>query len=190
MSEKYAVGTVESRREKLNGVQDQLHKYYADYWNVAHISDVEENRSELRDSDGRNAVQLLECADIDTLIDTYDKQIAVQEKLIYSSSGICLSLRMENNHPHASPEADRFRDAYKNGTALIPNVIAYGKVVDKEVTWLQLIDVDAFLESWLEENIVDEVYTGNGVNDKLFFEPQTVADTGAVMATWGSVPQI
>ena len=186
MSEKYAHGTTQSRREESNNVNDELYPYYQRQWDVKHIADVEENREELSDTTTRSAAQLLEVADIDTIVDTYDKQIAIQEKCIFSETGTSLAIRIDNGTDAIASEGDRLLQSHTDPTTLVPNVICVAKIADG-VEWLRLINTADFVELWQSRELTPTVYNGKDVNTKLFFEIDDIENTRACIGAWGNL---
>lgn len=186
MSEKYAHGTTQSRREESNNANDELYPYYERQWDVKHIADVEENREELSDTTTRSAAQLLEVADIDTIVDTYDKQIAIQEKCIFSETGTSLAIRIDNGTDAIASEGDRLLQSHTDPTTLVPNVICVAKIADG-VEWLRLINTADFVELWQSRELTPTVYNGKDVNTKLFFEIDDIENAGACIGAWGDL---
>jgi len=180
MSKEYQDGTIKSRRQDVNQHTRALHKHYRQCWGVEHIADVEEHRQELTETRDRSATQLLECADIDTLVDTHDKQIAIQEKQIHSERGDSLSIRIENSTDGIASEGRRLQQSHTDANLLTPTVIAYAKF-DGGIAWVRLLTVTTFVQAWQAGEIQpDSVYAGTDVNTKLFFDPETVESSGAV----------
>jgi len=180
MSEKYQSGTVETRRHQSNQDKQALFAHYHQCWDVENIADIEENREELSQTDGRSIAQLLECADIDTIIDTHDKQIAVQEKMVYSDSGDSLSIRIENNTADISPEGERLKLSHTDSTVLTPTVLVFAKI-DSGIEWVRMINVRSFVADWNAGGLQpDTVYSGPKINTKLFFSPSTIDESGTV----------
>lgn len=186
MSEKYAHGTTQSRREESNNANDELYPYYKRRWDVKHIADVEENREELSGTTTRSAAQLLEVADIDTIVDTYDKQIAIQEKCIFSETGTSLAIRIDNGTDAIASEGDRLLQSHTDPTTLVPNVICVAKIADG-VEWLRLINTADFVALWQSRELTPTVYNGKGVNTKLFFEIDDIENAGACIGAWGDL---
>ena len=183
MSKRYTTGTAQSRREESNNVKEELYAYYKRQWDVQHIADVEENRKELSDTTTRSAAQLLEVADIDTIVDTYDKQIAIQEKCIFAENGTSLAIRIDNGTDAIASEGDRLLQSQTDPTTLVPTVICVAKIADG-VEWLRLINTADFVELWQSQELTPTVYNGDGVNTKLFFEIDDVENTAACINTW------
>jgi len=186
MNEHYAAGTTQSRREESNNVNDELYPYYERQWDVKHIADVEENRKELSDTTTRSAAQLLEVADIDTIVDTYDKQIAIQEKCIFSETGTSLAIRIDNGTDAIASEGDRLLQSHTDPTTLVPNVICVAKIADG-VEWLRLINTADFVELWQSRELTPTVYNGKDVNTKLFFEIDDIENAGVCIGAWGDL---
>jgi len=186
MSEKYAHGTTQSRREESNNANDELYPYYERRWDVKHIADVEENRKELSDTTTRSAAQLLEVADIDTIVDTYDKQIAIQEKCIFAENGTSLAIRIDNGTDAIASEGDRLLQSHTDPTTLVPNVICVAKIADR-VEWLRLINTADFVELWQSRELTPTVYNGKDVNTKLFFDIDDIENTCACIGAWGDL---
>lgn len=186
MSEKYAHGTTQSRRKDSNSLKEKLYPYYRRRWDVKHIADVEETREELSDTSTRSAAQLLEIADIDTIVDTYQKQIAIQEKCIFSETGSSLAIRIDNGTDTIASEGDRLLQSYIDSTILKPTVICVSKITDG-VEWLRLIQTDSFVKHWKDRKLTPSVYDGENVNTKLFFNMDEIEDTGACIGAWGDL---
>ena len=186
MSERYAHGTTQSRREESNNVKEELYPYYKRRWDVKHIADVEEDRKELSDTTTRSATQLLEVADIDTIVDTYDKQIAIQEKCIFSETGTSLAIRIDNGTDAIASEGDRLLQSHTDPTTLVPTVICVAKIADG-VEWLRLINTAEFVAAWQSRTLTPTVYSGQGVNTKLFFDIDDIENTDACIGAWGNL---
>lgn len=178
----FATGSIQSRRDTV-GVD--LSRHYRNYWDCRHIADVESDRAELTATRDRSPAQLLECADIDTIIDTMDKQIAVQEKIITSPSGDSLALKTENNHSDAAPEARRLKESVEDRTILRPTILALADASGGSVSWVRFIDTEAFVTAWLDGGLSPRVWTGGpDANTKLFFAPDDIDDCGATVYHW------
>jgi len=186
MSKEYATGTAQSRREQSSTAKDKLYPYYRRKWRVKQIADVEENREELSDTSTRSAAQLLEVADIDTIVDTYEKQIAIQEKRIFAKAGSNLAIRIDNGTDIIAPEGKRLLASHTDPTVLVPTVICVAKIADG-VEWLRLINTSEFVELWQSQTLTPTVYDGKDVNTKLFFDVEDIDNTTAIIGAWGEL---
>lgn len=183
----YNDGHIESRRR---GEATDFTPYYEDWWDVQWIADVQTSRDELSESAGRSAAQIIECADIDTLIDTYQTQIGVQEKVVRSDYATKLSIRCENNHPQAAPEADRLIDSATHPRVLTPGVIALMSKPD-DIGWVRLIDVPRFVNQWSDGTLRPVQVWGehdDTVNTKLLFDPNDIDAASATITKWSQEP--
>jgi hypothetical protein len=185
---KYSAGTIETRRQEASRLSGQAETYYRSYWDVEHVADVEENRQELSDTEDRTATQLLECADIDKIVDTYQKQIPIQEKFVFSETGDSLSIRIENNRGGVHAEAERLKNSLSDPTILTPTVFGFGKVADDTFDWFYLISVHKFIREWLDGSLDLTLYASSesDVNNKLFFSRDDIEASGVVLQQWDS----
>jgi len=178
----YDTGTADERCKEINSDSPKLYAHYRQYWDIEHIADVEAETEDFNSTTSRSATQLLDVADIDTIVDTFEKQIAIQEKHIYSDEGNSLAIRICNGNPEIAEEAKRLQKSTADDTILAPGVISYAKFTDGEVAWIRLVEVEPFVEAWITKEIrPDGVYQGiNGVT-QAYFEPETVEASGAVL---------
>lgn len=183
MSKEYAKHTVEERRANT---EETFTPYYTDFWDVKHIADCEENRDELSESESRTAAQLLECADIDTIIDTYDRIITVQEKIITSPKGQRLAIRDENNKPGVAPESTRFKNSTTQ-PGLTPDIIAVMSIPNGNFEWVRFINANTFITNWVNGNIEPAMPLDNddpSFNRKLLFNPEDIDNINATITTY------
>lgn len=183
----YEEGHIESRRRREN---TPFEDYYRDYWGDGWIADVQETRQELSETSQRTAPQIIECADIDAVVDTYDKQIAIQEKVVRTDHTPMLSIRAENNHDEAAPEADRLLESVTTPRLLTPGVIALMAKPD-DIEWVRLIDVPRFVNQWSDGTLQPVKVWGehdDTVNTKLLFDPDDIDAASATITKWSQRP--
>lgn len=183
MSDAYRGGHIESRRRRTEA---DFQSYYRKQWDVKHIVDIQNERDELSETNTRSVAQLIECADIDTLIDTFTQQIPIQEKVISSSRGQNLAIRAENNVEGIAPEAKRLKNGLHEPT-LCPSVIALMSKPAGSTEWVRIIDADHFVQQWDEANIRPKKVLdgGSDYNRKLLFDPAEIDSIGATIAHYG-----
>lgn len=184
MSDAYRGGHIESRRRQTEA---DFESYYRRLWDVKHIVDIQSERDELSETKTRSVAQLVECADIDTIVDTYSQQIAIQEKVITSTRGQNLAIRAENNVEGIAPEAQRLKNGLTEPT-LCPSVIALMSKPAGNTEWVRIIDASRFTHQWDEANIrpTKVLDGGSDYNRKLLFDPADIDSIDATIAHYGA----
>jgi hypothetical protein len=182
-----------SRRAKANKLNEAARKFYHEYWDVEHYASVEEEAGEFshRDED-KSVLQILEYADIDVFIDTYEDQISIQEKFVqWDTNGDCLLIRFDNASKTVAAEAKRLKNSLDDPTVLVPGVFGYGRALaPTEFKWYWLVEVRQFVQAWDDGEIAPTRGTYNNPDGtrSLMFPPDQVLASRAVMARYGQTP--
>lgn len=184
----------QSRRQQANQLNPAAHAYYRDHWDdVRNIADVEDVAGEWdHRAEERTALQLLEYAGIDVLVDTHKTQVAIQEKFVVpTTNGDSLLIRMDNGSSSVWSEAQKLFHALDPDTPpiLCPSYFGFGKAESwSEFEWFLLIDVAAFVEQWDAGKITPSrgVYRNQqDGTESLMFAPADLDVPGVILESWG-----
>lgn len=180
------------RRGRANQLNPAAQEFYHDHWRVRNLADIEDEAGEFDHTGTKGALELLEYAGIDILVDTYDAQYGVQEKFVYPNTpGDALLIRMNNGSETVASEAEKLRamaDPDERGpVGMMPTHIGFGKARDwSAFEWFMLLDVAAFADRWHTGEIAPtRVYRNDqDGTESLLFQPEDISD-GAIVAEWG-----
>ena len=182
----------QSRRQQANQLNPAAHDYYRDYWDdIRHIADVEDVAGEWdHRAEERTALQLIEYAGIDALVDTHKTQLTIQEKFVEpGTNGDSLLIRMDNGSDSVWSEAQKLLHTLDQPSILCPSYFGFGKAASwTEFEWFMLIDVAAFVEQW-DEGVVTPsrgVYRNEqDGTESLMFAPEDLDAPGVILESWG-----
>lgn len=179
------------RRADANKLNDAARRFYRELWDVKNLADVEDEAGEFSHrSDRKSALQLLEYADVDVIVDCFDDIYLIQEKFVMPDTrGDSLLIRYDNGSNTVAPESERLIKSVDDPTTAVPGIIAYGRAESEtSFEWFRLVDTHAFVTAWRDDSndcAPFNTFRNTDGTASLMFSPEAIEASGAVITRWG-----